>query len=62
MAVLQGDYNIDEEQDVPNEIHNIFWVQDTSGNEAHHVHQGPSVIVKVQKHAGHLIRQWIISA
>lgn len=41
-------------------IHNTCWVPDTSGNEAHHVHQGPSVIVKVQKHAGHFIRQWII--
>lgn len=42
-------------------IYKTCWVPDTSGNEAHHVHQGPSVIVKVQKHAGHFIRQWIIS-
>ena len=42
-------------------IHNICQVPDTSRNEAHYVNQGPSLIVKVQKHAGNFVHQWIIS-
>ena len=55
-------WSLVEEQDLPRqkEFHNICRVPETSVNETHHVHQGPFVIVKVQKNASHFVRYWII--